>query len=117
MPEKYKHFIENGTTLKRPKRNDLPTHLKINACSSASFSNGIHEFKIKCIRPGAGDAFGITTNTYIHRDTKTWCQNLFPKMSGAMYYYYGGGQISSVESDRTRKINQYDLIKCKTNDI
>ena len=113
--EDYKdHIKEHGSILERPQSSSINRKDSIYyiACSSTSFSSGIHEFRILCNNP-KDDAIGIISD--ISNCTK---KNLFwTKAKGNIYYYYGDGQIShKTDGDSIKSIFK-DIKPWNKNDI
>ena len=77
-----------GTIIKRPKQGNQPKWLQYMCFSSTTFTNGIHEFRIKCIKPNE-DAVGIVTGTSGCKSKKIhWAS-----VNEDLYFYYGGGFV------------------------
>mmetsp|Transcript_28677 Transcript_28677/g.25340 ORF Transcript_28677/g.25340 Transcript_28677/m.25340 type:complete len:306 (-) Transcript_28677:367-1284(-) len=72
----------------------------VTALSNVGWSSGIHEFKVKAIKPGK-DAIGITSSL---DEIMAW---VWIKQSrNYTHYYYGGGSISSS----TNAVNKYNAV-------
>ena len=91
------HLRQSGTMLKRA---DGMRGYYI-ACSSTSFSSGIHEFKVRLHKP-KDDAIGIISSLQSCSLKPTFWGNAF----GNLYYYYGDGQITE-KRDGQKAINHY----------
>lgn len=95
-PQIYQYHIKhtlNGSILTRPPYFYVGQSCKYISCSSTSFKKGKHKFDIKCIEP-ADDAIGIISN--IHQSLCFRKEDIFwGDINANMYYYYGGGQLSS----------------------
>ena len=117
--KKYKNCIQQeGTYIRRPGQYEqytLHDWVYVTICSSLSFNHSFNEFSIKCIRPRY-DAIGILSDISICNDSKyenLWCQ----KGPGNMYYYYGGGAISSGLKTKDKPSKQKKLPNWVRGDI
>eukprot|EP01084_Bolivina_argentea_P187858 323508_1 len=117
--EKYINCIQHeGTYIRRPGQYEqytLHDWVYVTIGSSLAFNDSFNEFSIKCIKPRS-DAIGILSNTAICKDKQwenIWCQ----KGPGNMYYYYGGGAISSGLNTKDKPPKQKKIEKWQKGDI
>ena len=86
----YRNQIKgNGTIIRRPIKGDQQEWLQYICCSSTTFTNGIHQFKIKCVKP-KGDAIGIITDTSGCKLKKIHWNRI---ENVDIHYYHGGGGV------------------------
>eukprot|EP01084_Bolivina_argentea_P308327 533129_1 len=98
----YSSYVnENGTIFSRPAKYSQPGWVQFGVCSSISFNEGIHEFRIKCINH-AEDAIGITSNTSMCDEENKW----FGYYNANTYCYSGQGQIYATSKTDNVHENQ-----------
>ena len=117
--KKYRNCIQHeGTYIRRPGQYEqytLHDWVYVTICSSVAFNHSFNEFSMKCIKPRM-DAIGILSDATVCENPQyenIWCQ----KAPGNMYYYYGGGAISSGLNTKDKPPKQKKLPKWKRDDI
>ena len=108
IKDKFANFIKNnGKVIERGPENNPKDIGQFVAASTASFSEGIHEFTIKVGDHAASDAIGIISDlNNIHNGT--WCR-YFPDG----YMYYGHGPIIATNK-RQKKSKSKPWIRWKS---
>eukprot|EP01084_Bolivina_argentea_P087309 157688_1 len=109
--ENYKDCIsKNGTVIKRS--GSLKGIRWFSVCSSTSFSEGIHQFRIKCVKP-KGDSIGIMSNTDIVKEKNKY----HSWINCNIYYYHGEGTLYCGDGLGSTARGQYNLAPFEKDDI